>query len=44
MSRLHVHIAVADIDKNIGFHSSLFGSEPNVIKPDYARWGLQNPS
>lgn len=44
MSRLHVHIAVADIDKNILFYSSLFGSEPCVVKPDYAKWELQNPS
>lgn len=44
MSRLHVHIAVADIDQNIRFYSSLFGSEPSVAKPDYAKWELQNPS
>ena len=44
MSRLHVHIAVADIDKNILFYSSLFGSEPSMVKPDYVKWELKNPS
>ena len=44
MSRLHVHIAVDDLDQNIRFYSALFGAEPFVIKDDYAKWDLDNPA
>ncbi|MBL6852152.1 MAG: VOC family protein [Alphaproteobacteria bacterium] len=43
MKRMHVHIAVDDLDKSIGFYSTLFGSEPSVVKPDYAKWMLEDP-
>ena len=43
MSRFHVHIAVDDLNKNVAFYSAVFGSEPTVIKPDYAKWDLQDP-
>lgn len=44
MTRLHVHIAVADLARNIRFYSTLFGSEPAVLKPDYAKWELVEPA
>ncbi len=44
MSRLHVHIAVDDLDQNVRFYSALFGGDPNVIKDDYAKWDLANPA
>jgi catechol 2,3-dioxygenase-like lactoylglutathione lyase family enzyme len=44
MSRLHVHIAVDDIEQNIRFYSALFGKAPLVSKPDYAKWDLQDPA
>jgi len=44
MSRLHVHIAVDDLDQNIRFYSALFGAEPAVIKSDYAKWDLADPA
>ena len=44
MSRLHVHIAVDDLEQNIRFYSALFGKSPNVNKPDYAKWDLQDPA
>lgn len=44
MSRLHIHIAVDDMDKNIAFYAAMFGIEPTVRKPDYAKWDLANPS
>jgi catechol 2,3-dioxygenase-like lactoylglutathione lyase family enzyme len=44
MSRLHVHIAVDDIEKNIRFYSALFGAAPGVSKPDYAKWDLADPA
>ena len=44
MSRLHVHIAVDDLHRNIDFYSALFGSAPGVSKEDYAKWELENPA
>lgn len=44
MSRLHVHIAVDDIEHNIRFYSAMFGAEPTVIKDDYAKWDLADPA
>lgn len=43
MKRLHVHVAVDDLDRSIGFYSTLFAAEPSVTKPDYAKWMLDNP-
>jgi catechol 2,3-dioxygenase-like lactoylglutathione lyase family enzyme len=43
MKRLHVHVGVEDIDRSIGFYSTLFGAEPNVVKRDYAKWMLDDP-
>ena len=43
MKRLHVHVAVKDLDASIRFYSQLFASEPTVRKPDYAKWMLEDP-
>ena len=43
MKRLHVHVGVADLDRSIGFYSILFGAQPAVVKPDYAKWMLDDP-
>ncbi|HEY5338936.1 MAG TPA: ArsI/CadI family heavy metal resistance metalloenzyme [Rhizomicrobium sp.] len=43
MKRLHVHIAVDDLEKSIGFYSALFASQPSVRKDDYAKWMLDDP-
>jgi catechol 2,3-dioxygenase-like lactoylglutathione lyase family enzyme len=43
MKRLHVHVGVADLDRSIGFYSTLFGAEPSVTKADYAKWMLEDP-
>jgi catechol 2,3-dioxygenase-like lactoylglutathione lyase family enzyme len=43
MKRLHVHVAVNDLPKSIGFYSALFAAEPAVIKSDYAKWMLDDP-
>jgi len=43
MKRLHVHVAVRDLDASIRFYSQLFASQPAVRKPDYARWMLEDP-
>lgn len=43
MKRLHVHVAVEDLAKSIGFYSTLFGAQPAVLKDDYAKWMLDDP-
>lgn len=43
MKRLHVHVAVHDLAASIRFYSKLFAAEPAVVKPDYARWMLDDP-
>lgn len=43
MSRLHLHIAVDDLQHNIDFYSALFGVTPTVVKTDYAKWQLEDP-
>ena len=43
MKRFHVHVAVPDLEKGIRFYSTFFGSEPTVVKPDYAKWMLDDP-
>ena len=43
MKRLHVHVGVSDLDRSIGFYSTLFGVPPTVAKADYAKWMLDDP-
>lgn len=43
MKRLHVHVSVDDLSRSIGFYSALFASKPSVVKPDYAKWMLEDP-
>ncbi len=43
MKRLHIHISVEDIATSVTFYSTLFAAEPSVIKPDYAKWMLEDP-
>jgi hypothetical protein len=37
MKRMHVHVAVYDLQHSIGFYSALFATPPSVIKADYAK-------
>ena len=43
MKRMHVHVAVDDLDASIRFYSHLFATGPTVAKPDYAKWMLDDP-
>ncbi len=43
MKRLHVHVAVESVDESVKFYSVLFGGDPTVRKPDYAKWMLEDP-
>ena len=43
MKRLHVNLAVKDLDQSVRFYSTLFAAEPTVLKADYAKWMLEDP-
>jgi catechol-2,3-dioxygenase len=43
MKRFHVHMSVEDIAQSVKFYSTLFATDPAVIKPDYAKWMLEDP-
>ena len=43
MKRLHVHVAVEDLAQSTQFYSTLFASEPTVVKDDYVKWMLDDP-
>lgn len=43
MARLHIHVAVDDLQRSVGFYSALFAAPPSVIKTDYAKWMLDDP-
>jgi catechol 2,3-dioxygenase-like lactoylglutathione lyase family enzyme len=43
VKRLHVHVAVHDLQQSIRFYSALFAAEPAVTKADYAKWMLDDP-
>jgi catechol 2,3-dioxygenase-like lactoylglutathione lyase family enzyme len=43
MKRMHVHVAVDDLQQSIGFYSALFATRPAIIKADYAKWMLDDP-
>ncbi|WP_151638962.1 ArsI/CadI family heavy metal resistance metalloenzyme [Noviherbaspirillum aerium] len=44
MKRLHVHVSVANLADSIKFYSGMFAAEPAVVKSDYAKWMLDDPS
>jgi catechol 2,3-dioxygenase-like lactoylglutathione lyase family enzyme len=43
MKRLHLHVAVDNLDRAIAFYETLFGASPTVLKADYAKWMLDDP-
>jgi catechol 2,3-dioxygenase-like lactoylglutathione lyase family enzyme len=43
MKRLHVHVAVHDIEQSVRFYSALFAAQPAILKDDYAKWMLDDP-
>jgi len=42
--RLHVNMTVSDIEEAVRFYSILFGTKPVLIKEDYAKWELTDPT
>lgn len=43
MKRFHVHVSVDDPEANIKFYSTVFEGPPTVLKPDYAKWMVDDP-
>ena len=43
MKRFHVHVSVDDLEANIKFYSTVFEALPTVLKPDYAKWMVNDP-
>jgi catechol 2,3-dioxygenase-like lactoylglutathione lyase family enzyme len=43
MKRFHVHVNVQDLDASIRFYTQLFAAAPTALKPDYAKWMLDDP-
>jgi predicted enzyme related to lactoylglutathione lyase len=43
MKRFHAHVRVGDLESSVRFYSTLFGTEPAVLKADYAKWMLVDP-
>jgi hypothetical protein len=43
MKRFHVHVSVDDLAQSVRFYSTLFSTEPTVLKDDYAKWMLGDP-
>lgn len=43
MKRFHVHVSVHDLDASVRFYSTVFGAPPTVLKPDYAKWMVDDP-
>jgi catechol 2,3-dioxygenase-like lactoylglutathione lyase family enzyme len=43
MKRMHVNMKVSDLAASVRFYEGLFGEKPSVLKPDYAKWMLEDP-
>jgi len=43
MKRVYIHIGAEDLAATKRFYSALFGQDPNVNKPNYMKWMLDDP-
>jgi catechol 2,3-dioxygenase-like lactoylglutathione lyase family enzyme len=43
MKRMHIHVAVSDLQQSVAFYSKLFDTQPSVVESDYAKWMLDDP-
>lgn len=43
MKRLHIHLAVENLEQNVEFYTTLFACQPSVQHDDYAKWMLDDP-
>jgi catechol 2,3-dioxygenase-like lactoylglutathione lyase family enzyme len=44
MKKFHLNLSVKDLDQSVLFYTVLFGIAPTTLKPDYAKWMLEDPS
>ncbi len=42
--RMHVSLYVSDLSKSVDFYTQFFGQDPAKVKPQYAKYVLENPS
>lgn len=42
-ARVHVSLAVRDLDASVAFYTGLFGRDPAKRRDDYANWRLDEP-
>jgi len=42
--RMHVSLYVSDIAKTVDFYSTFFQTQPTKVKPNYAKFTLEQPS
>ena len=40
---MHIGLQVDDLDESVEFYTRLFGMEPTLRRPDYAKWMLDDP-
>ncbi|HZZ90281.1 MAG TPA: ArsI/CadI family heavy metal resistance metalloenzyme [Caulobacteraceae bacterium] len=43
MKRMHLHVSVPDLAQSMRFYETMFGAPPTIVKPDYAKWMLEDP-
>lgn len=43
MKTIHINLKVKELDKSINFYNELFGTQATTVKPDYAKWQLDDP-
>lgn len=43
MKRFHVHIRVKNLEESAVFYNALFNTEASLLKPDCAKWMLEDP-
>ena len=44
MKRLHVHVSVADLEESVRFYSTLFATQPTVMKDDLSLIHISEPT
>lgn len=42
-SRIHIALAVGDLERSVGFYRTLFGQEPTKTRPHYAKFEVAEP-
>jgi catechol 2,3-dioxygenase-like lactoylglutathione lyase family enzyme len=44
MKRIHVNLKVNSIEDSVQFYNAMFNQTPDVLKEDYAKWSVSDPS